>query len=58
MPIRDRIERNTQLGRRAGERATAENSVVPFNRLMSYRGVRGARGKGPRQKTAWCRSTG
>ncbi|EHR9639558.1 RHS domain-containing protein [Escherichia coli] len=27
------------LGRRAGERATAENSVVPFNRLMSYRGV-------------------
>ncbi|HEI2585122.1 TPA: RHS domain-containing protein, partial [Escherichia coli] len=24
---------------RAGERATAENSVVPFNRLMSYRGV-------------------
>lgn len=26
-------------GRRAGERATAENSVVPFNRLMSYRGV-------------------
>ncbi|EFK6855013.1 RHS repeat domain-containing protein, partial [Escherichia coli] len=25
--------------RRAGERATAENSVVPFNRLMSYRGV-------------------
>ncbi|MCZ5647047.1 RHS domain-containing protein, partial [Escherichia coli] len=27
------------LARRAGERATAENSVVPFNRLMSYRGV-------------------
>ncbi|MGA4598835.1 RHS repeat-associated core domain-containing protein, partial [Escherichia marmotae] len=27
------------LGRRAGERATAENSVVPFNRLLSYRGV-------------------
>ena len=27
------------LGRRAGERGTAENSVVPFNRLMSYRGV-------------------
>ncbi|ENK6082102.1 RHS repeat protein [Shigella flexneri] len=27
------------LGRRAGEKATAENSVVPFNRLMSYRGV-------------------
>ncbi|PHU49906.1 type IV secretion protein Rhs [Shigella flexneri] len=27
------------LGRLAGERATAENSVVPFNRLMSYRGV-------------------
>ncbi|EFH5705979.1 type IV secretion protein Rhs, partial [Escherichia coli] len=27
------------LGRRAGGRATAENSVVPFNRLMSYRGV-------------------
>ncbi|EOU8005186.1 RHS repeat-associated core domain-containing protein [Shigella flexneri] len=27
------------LGRRSGERATAENSVVPFNRLMSYRGV-------------------
>ncbi|MVY16157.1 type IV secretion protein Rhs, partial [Escherichia coli] len=26
------------LGRRAGERATAENSVVPFNRLISYRG--------------------
>ncbi|WP_193487721.1 RHS repeat protein, partial [Escherichia sp. MOD1-EC5427] len=23
----------------AGERATAENSVVPFNRLLSYRGV-------------------
>ncbi|EYV86522.1 YD repeat-containing protein [Escherichia coli] len=27
------------LDRRAGGRATAENSVVPFNRLMSYRGV-------------------
>ncbi|MBS5154833.1 DUF6531 domain-containing protein [Escherichia ruysiae] len=27
------------LDRRAGERATAENSVVPFSRLMSYRGV-------------------
>ncbi|EOU8887970.1 hypothetical protein ACN0AB_004743, partial [Escherichia coli] len=26
------------LGRRAGERATAENSVVPFNRIISYRG--------------------
>ncbi|HHO3678048.1 TPA: hypothetical protein ACYRTT_004498, partial [Escherichia coli] len=27
------------LDRRAGGGATAENSVVPFNRLMSYRGV-------------------
>nr|CAC9163805.1 Uncharacterized conserved protein [Escherichia coli] len=26
-------------GEARGERATAENSVVPFNRLMSYRGV-------------------
>ncbi|HAH9069889.1 TPA: hypothetical protein HIP21_001615, partial [Escherichia coli] len=26
------------LGRLAGERATAENSVVPFNRIISYRG--------------------
>ena len=25
-------------GEARGERATAENSVVPFNRLMSYRG--------------------